>query len=121
MNGGKLIQNVTKHTIKTTHPITELNTGRVYEITSTHHQMQYPFLLPKEYWTCLFIASTYMSDNYEGDGVLFPVYEPEIVLYHKPNFPKCLAIQGHPEYMRPESPIVVRINEIIDNLITDEN
>lgn len=121
MNGGKLIQNVTRHAIRDTHPIVELGKNKVYEITSTHHQMQYPFELPIDNWTGLFAAIDIHSDRYEGDGIQFPPYEPEIVLYHKPNSPKCLAIQGHPEYMRSESPIVIRLNEIINNLLTNEN
>ena len=42
--------------------------------------------------------------------------EPEVVLYQTPNKPVCLAIQGHPEYMPSDSPIVVRLNEIINQL-----
>lgn len=121
MNGGKLIQNITQHALRTTHPIIELGEDKIYEITSTHHQMQYPFEIPAKDWTCLFVSAYVCSDCYEGDGVTTPPYEPEIVLYHKPNLPKCLAIQGHPEYMRSESPIVIRLNEIIDNLLANEN
>ena len=121
MNGGILIQNVENHAIRITHSITEISTNKMYEITSTHHQMQYPFIIPDKYWTCLFYSTSRRSSIYEGDNVTSPLYEPEIVLYDRPNLPKCLAIQGHPEYMRPKSPIVIRINEIIDKLITDEN
>lgn len=121
INGGILIQNVENHTIRTTHPITEVSTDKIYEITSTHHQMQDPFIIPAKYWTCLFYSTGRRSSIYEGYNVKFPPYEPEIVLYNRPNLPKCLAIQGHLEYMRPESPIVIRINEIIDKLISDEN
>lgn len=83
--------------------------------------MQYPFKLPEDYWTGLFSSKYNLSSKYEGDGISLLPYEPEIILYHKPNLPKCLAIQGHPEYMRSESPIVIRLNEIIDNLLKDEN
>lgn len=118
MNGGKLIQNVTNHAIRDTHLITELKgSNDVYDITSTHHQMQYPFNLYPSNYSILFIASYRLSDEYSGEGITYPDFEPEIVLYHKPNCPKCLAIQGHPEYMRSESPIVVKLNEIINNLV----
>lgn len=122
MNGGKLIQDVNNHAIKHTHTIVELNTHRDYEITSTHHQMQYPFDIPKEQWTCLFITSRYQhADYYAGDKITNVPYEPEVVLYHRNNKPKCLAIQGHPEYMQHESPIIIRLNEIINTLVKNEN
>ena len=119
MNGGKLVQDVDNHAIRHTHSILELNSNNVYEITSTHHQMQYPFDLDINEWTCLFAANR--ASYFEGDKINPLPYEPEIVLYHKPNFPKCLAIQGHPEYMRHESLIVIRLNEIIDSLLINNN
>lgn len=121
MNGGKLIQNVTGHAIMGTHPIFEFNSSKLYEITSTHHQMQYPFSLNKNNFTTLFCASERVSLEYEGSDINVPLYEPEIVLYHKKNMPRCLAIQGHPEYMRHESPIIIRLNEIIDNLLNEKD
>lgn len=122
MNGGKLIQNVYNHTLGHTHMITEIGTSKIYEITSTHHQMQYPFNLPIDQWQCLFATvGKNLSGRYEGDGIENVPYEPEIVLYHRENAPKCLAIQGHPEYMRHDSPIVIRINEIINSLLANKN
>ena len=119
MNGGKLVQNCLNHAIGYTHSIIEFNLSRIYEITSTHHQMQYPFNIPSEYWNCLFAADSMRSKKYEGDGIepSMIFFEPEVVLYHRPDKPVCLAIQGHPEYMRKESPIVVRLNEIINELL----
>lgn len=122
MNGGKLIQDVKGHCLEHTHSIINMNNNHEYEITSTHHQMQYPFDLDSKDFTPLYV-SKFCSYNYQGDGI-DPnkiIYEPEIVLYHKLNFPKCLAIQGHPEYMRHESPIVKEINNIINNLLNDKN
>ena len=43
--------------------------------------------------------------------------EPEIVLYHKESKPKCLAIQGHPEYMRPNAPVVEMLNILINETL----
>ena len=116
MNGGKLIQDCSHHALRSTHRIYEVDTDKVYDITSTHHQMQYPFELP--YAKILMIAYPNLSHYYAGDGLNteFIVCEPEIVLYEKENTPKCLAIQGHPEIMPTDSPIVIRINEIIDEL-----
>ena len=123
MNGGMLVQNVMNHALFHTHGIYEMSTNKEYQITSTHHQMQYPFEINSTEWDCLFVSSPSgrLSLIYEGDKISEIPYEPEIVLYHRENFPKCLAIQGHPEQMREGSPIVVRINEIINELVKDED
>lgn len=120
MNGGKLVQNVRNHGLYGTHGITD---GEIeYEITSTHHQMQYPYNLNKENYDVLFRASNLRSPyHYEGGNVdattIMEKGEPEIVLYHKEGMPKCLAIQGHPEYMRPDAPVVEMLNNLIDEIL----
>lgn len=118
MNGGRLIQDVGNHAGIGTHPI--INARRDsdrYEITSTHHQMQYPFNLERgEDYTILYYAQR-RSPHYEGDGVDYPPCEPEVVLYHKTGFPKCLAIQGHPEMMRAEAPVIGMLNSLIDKYV----
>lgn len=119
LNGGLLIQDVNNHSLQSTHKIIEFGTNKIYEITSTHHQMQYPFNLLDNCYDLLFVTPVHRSDYYEGDKISYPDVEPEIVLYHKENFPKCLAIQGHPEYMRKESLIVIRLNEIINDLLNE--
>lgn len=121
MNGGKLIQDVRHHAIYGTHPIIDSATENVYEITSTHHQMQYPYKLPTN---CYKILMYSVEQGYHHTGLILSEdeffqlvkYEPEIVLYTQPGKPKCLAIQGHPEVMNPEAPIIKKINEIIENL-----
>lgn len=122
MNGGKLIQHVGGHAIFGTHGITN-NGGIEYDITSTHHQMQYPYELDNKEYDILYWASNRRSGMYCGDGIdedmMFEEVEPEIVLYHKDNMPKCLAIQGHPEYMRKEAPVVKMLNNLINNLLKD--
>jgi len=119
MNGGKLVQDVEGHAIYGTHSITDGNT--LYEITSTHHQMQYPYNLDSDEYEILFKSTKlrspryYAGDNISNDAIL-TYGEPEIVLYHKENLPKCLAIQGHPEYMRPNAPVVEMLNNLINNV-----
>ena len=119
MNGGKLIQNVTSHANGFTHGIT--NRDKVYQITSTHHQMQYPFDLSGDDYDILFTSYEVESDYYEGDGIdpnaVFG-REPEIVLYHKNGLPKCLAVQGHPE-MIPDSPVAKMINNLVKDLVNE--
>ena len=68
MNGGKLVQNVNGHATRGTHPIYNRKTGQAYEITSTHHQMQYPFNLGERDYEVLYDSSR-SSDLYDGDGI----------------------------------------------------
>ena len=119
MNGGKLIQNITSHATGFTHGITD--GYKIYQITSTHHQMQYPFNLNGDDYDILFVSYGVESDYYEGDGIdpnIVPGREPEIVLYHKKGLPKCLAVQGHPE-MIPDSPVAEMINNLVKDLVNE--
>ena len=119
MNGGKLVQNVTGHATGFTHGITDGD--KIYQITSTHHQMQYPFDLNKDDYDILFKSYEVKSNYYEGDGIDPDVVfgkEPEIVLYHKDGLPKCLAVQGHPE-MIPDSPVAEMINNLVKDLVNE--
>lgn len=121
MNGGKLIQDVKHHALYGTHPIIDKTTKEVYEITSTHHQMQYPYRLPVNYYQVL-MYSTEQGCRHTGltlsedEFINLLKHEPEVVLYTCPNKPKCLAIQGHPEMMNPNAPIINKLNEIINSL-----
>ena len=118
MNGGLLVQNVNNHAIGSTHGITD--GYKVYEITSTHHQMMYPFNLESGY-DILFTSYNNSSDIYEGDKISSAYIhdrEPEIVLYHRDRLPKCLAVQGHPE-MIPNSQVAKMINELIKDLVNE--
>ena len=96
LNGGKLIQNVSGHA-SGPHFIT--NKEHRFKIESIHHQMMYPFDMDKKDYDLLYWSSKQLSSYYEGDGILDPPCEPEVVLYHVKNKPTCLAIQGHPEMM----------------------
>jgi len=122
LNGGLLVQNCGCHATGYTHGIT--NGKVIYEITSTHHQMQYPYNLPKEDYDLLFTAFGVGSDYYEGDKIdpeeILDNGEPEIVLYHKQGLPKCLAVQGHPE-MIPNSPVAEMISNLITKLVNENN
>ena len=115
MNGGILVQDCAGHAIGRTHAIN--SETEVYEITSTHHQMQYPYDLPSEYYDILF--KSHVGACYSGDGINADIIrelgEPEIVLYHCPDKPKCLAIQGHPE-MIPGTPVTKMLNKLINSL-----
>ena len=116
MNGGLLVQNVRGHATFGTHQISNTHDFDTYEITSTHHQMQYPYNLDSKDYDLLWVANPRRSEYYEGDQITAVPYEPEIVLYHVPGKPKCLAIQGHPEMMRPEAPVLEMLNRLINNI-----
>jgi gamma-glutamyl-gamma-aminobutyrate hydrolase PuuD len=122
MNGGLLIQNVTTHALYHTHSIT--NNKRIYEITSTHHQMMYPYNMKSSDYDILFNSYCTGLTEYEGDKIIQKNMnedkEPEIVLYHKEGNPKCLAVQGHPE-MIPDSIVSKMIDNLIQDLVNEIN
>jgi putative glutamine amidotransferase len=100
MAGGKLVQH--QMNPLNVHSIETLD-GKTIDITSSHHQAQYPFLLkPDEEYKLL--AWTKGMSKYHFDGVgkelsLIDGKEAEIVYYPKI---KALGIQGHPEWMGRE-------------------
>ena len=119
MNGGLLIQNVDNHASFGTHIISKFRDEfSRYEITSTHHQMQYPYnLVGGRDYELLYHAHPKRSHYYEGDKILEVPYEAEIVLYHVKDKPQCLAIQGHPEMMRTEAPVIKMLNTLIEKYV----
>lgn len=120
LNGGILVQDCSNHAIGRTHSIT--NGDVEYEITSTHHQMQYPYKLDPKDYDLLYTTPEPRSNYYDGDGInrdtILENGEPEIVLYHKKGLPKCLAIQGHPEMM-PNSAVSKMLDELIKTLVDE--
>tara|TARA_R110002050_G_scaffold155734_1_gene283680 strand:- start:11800 stop:12486 length:687 start_codon:yes stop_codon:yes gene_type:complete len=120
-SGGKLIQHVDNHAIHGTHPIsvTEPAFDMINEqilITSTHHQMMFPYNLSKSKFNLIAFSSKFLSPNYyNGNDNIITVdnnfLEPEIVYYKETN---ALAIQGHPEMNScPESTKTICL-ELID-------
>lgn len=130
VNGGLLVQNVSNHAVGRGHAITSTKAAKkyssigqeIYEITSTHHQMQYPFNLPTSDYDILFTSFPNRSDFYEGDKIdptpILEIGEPEIVLYHKEGCPRFLAVQGHPE-MIPNSEVSKMIEDLIYELLEE--
>lgn len=102
MCGGKLIQHVEGHAIGNVHPINVIyneDEEEVVNITSTHHQMLFPFNLNDDSYeikaySSYFRSSTYLNGKNEETKLPKNFVEPEIVFYPKYN---SLAIQGHPE------------------------
>lgn len=118
LNGGLLVQNCSGHALWETHEISDGD--KTTSITSTHHQMQYPWTIPTEEYDVIFWAQPSLSSYYTGDGIRTVNYEPEIVLYHRENKPKCLAIQGHPEIMRKDAPVINILNELIQKCLIED-
>ncbi len=97
LSKGKLIQHVEGHTQD--HTI-EIPGWGEYFIPSTHHQMMYPYTLPKDdyelkAWSSKFLSDTYLNGKDEEVKLPSDFYEPEIVEYFRT---KSLCIQGHPEF-----------------------
>ena len=119
MNGGNLVQDCDGHALCMTHPIYSADLNKVYMITSTHHQMQDPYSLQKDFYKLLYFAKEPMY-KLRGDHInkaaIFDK-QPEVVLYTVPDKPKCLAIQGHPEMM-PNSPVAKMLNNLIKEYVS---
>jgi gamma-glutamyl-gamma-aminobutyrate hydrolase PuuD len=115
MAGGRLIQHCTGHGIMGTHKI-KWKSDEESDITSTHHQMQYPFDLPKEdYIMCAYSLSKKSDVYLDGDNNPIDIpknfVEPEVVVYTKID---AIAIQGHPEYLDKEDEGVIKIKEVLN-------
>jgi len=116
-NGGFLIQDL-DHPSR--HPVVTKE-GDVYGMNSCHHQLCYPYDLPKENYEVLAwteqLSNEYMVDetkvelNFPEDALdesgLFK--EPEMIWYPKT---RCLGVQGHPEW-GPGKPALDYINKVI--------
>ena len=115
--GGKLIQHVTGH--QGTHNITVLDGGEVFQTSSAHHQMMYPFAIDHE---MIAVSSAKLSRTYEEQNQaslpqMKHFQEPEIVYFPQV---RGLAIQGHPEWS-VGSRFAEFCNEmVIDKLLTNK-
>ena len=98
--GGSLIQHVTGH-VGGSHKV-KTTTSVVLSTTTCHHQMMNPWEINHELlaWAAPNQSSCYIVE--EEKQVEMQV-EPEVVFF--PEI-KCLAIQGHPEWMAKDSPFV---------------
>ena len=121
LSGGGLIQHVSGHGISGTHKIHLINEKVDIDITSTHHQMMYPFYLDKSDYVILAktkdnLSSTYLNGDDCEKSLPLDFVEPEIVYYKNTN---SLCIQGHPEYMPKDSSAVKYINVLIREYLED--
>ena len=131
MSGGKLVQHVEGHTRN--HKIHldvegySLRGGNSndlleLEITSTHHQMMFPYNLKHNAYKILGWSKKYLSDVYldgENKEIELPTdfLEPEIVYYKNS---RSLCVQGHPEMDScPEKTKLIILRLIRDYLINN--
>ena len=96
MSGGIMYQDVSKHTMA--HSITDLETGDVIWVSSTHHQMMKPSSKG------ILVASSHIGGYREHwDGGIFKretsEQDVEVVFYEDT---RSLCFQPHPEFTSPE-------------------
>lgn len=114
--GGKLIQHTTGH--HSDHDVMT-NTGEVFEVTSCHHQMMYPFEVPK--YQLLAWSMERRSTCYEGgdNKEIANTAWPEVEAVYFPNV-KGLAIQGHPEWAGAASRFATWSNQMVREYLIKE-
>lgn len=94
MSGGRLVQHQQNPSYK--HYIDTYDNNKI-RVTSTHHQAQYPYNLPKEDYKILGWTKDISIFHEDGNRQeMNPELECEIVYYPKT---KCLGIQSHPEFV----------------------
>lgn len=126
VNGGKLVQHVTGHTSAHSCKYDDGydNLLGTFNISSTHHQMMFPFNLNKDQykliaWSEYFNSDTYLNGDNEEIKLPQDFLEPEIVYYKEG---KSLAIQGHPEFSSVDMLTKTLILKLIDKyLFNNEN
>jgi gamma-glutamyl-gamma-aminobutyrate hydrolase PuuD len=99
MNGGRMYQDVNNHAIVGTHPATILDTGRIVQVTSTHHQM-----MMADYDGIELVTANLSTRKEDGRGVdikgLHEKADNEVILYNNRTISLCF--QPHPEYVEPK-------------------
>ena len=113
--GGYLVQHVIGHNSGGHSIIT--SDGVVFNTTSAHHQMMYPFDVNHVMLahSSMKLSNTYMDGmdkeiNMEGKP------EPEVVWF--PDI-RGLAIQGHPEWVKPDSDFAKYCNDMVREYVLE--
>jgi gamma-glutamyl-gamma-aminobutyrate hydrolase PuuD len=118
LSGGKLIQHVEGHCKD--HSMV-LNNRSSYNITSSHHQMLYPFDLNEKNYELIayseyFQSKTYLNGDNEEIELPKNFLEPEIIYYKSTN---ALVIQGHPEWSHCEKRTSSMCLNLIDKYLKE--
>jgi len=115
--GGILIQDVDGHT--SSHHI-KTEDGRTFISSSLHHQMMFPWETDHKLlaWSAP-ARSKQLIGITEEEAKSIPIIEdqyvePEVIWFSKI---KCLAIQGHPEFMESSHPFNQYVKELCDHYL----
>ena len=114
LSGGKLVQHVNNHAGG--HFITTSD-GEKMMTSSVHHQMMWPFNLPKDKFEILGVSEEPLSTIYifSPEKSLNKVStEPEIVFFPET---RSLGIQGHPEFMHERSQLVQHSRKLLQHYL----
>lgn len=102
--GGALYQDTSGHATGQTHPVRIGKTDELIDMNSYHHQM---LCLNGTEHELIGWSEDRLSRYYDGDmdnlRDTYPLVEPEVVYFPKLN---AFAVQGHPEWMEPDSRMV---------------
>jgi hypothetical protein len=114
MAGGSLVQHVDGHGYD--HGIDLLGNRKNVKVTSTHHQMMFPYRIPHTLvgWTETPRASIYEDGDNRRIAEMYKRPEPEIVYF--PQL-KGLAIQGHPEYGHASNEFRTLVNDLVNEYL----
>lgn len=112
MAGGKLVQHVTGHAEGKMHAIETCFGNSTMQVTSSHHQMMYPFDIPHRLiaWSKEKRSKVYQGISKEEEKKI--TLEPEIVWY--PEI-RALCIQPHPEWMSYSSPLGIFCRQLFQH------
>ena len=127
MNGGKLVQDIRGHGIGGTHPLiskTRTEEGFSYRyidgVTSTHHQMMYPYGLPVDAYEVLATAHSFDGSQGLPQGVTEDDLEDTVEAVYYPQT-QCLCVQFHPEYMPQDSEGFQYYQSLLNDYIVNRN
>lgn len=97
-SGGRMYQHVEKHAVYAGHSITDVESGEVVHVSSTHHQMMMPGA------GAVLVATAALGGSrewYDGQHFKRDVSKEDIEVVFYPET-KCLCFQPHPEFDYPE-------------------
>jgi gamma-glutamyl-gamma-aminobutyrate hydrolase PuuD len=119
MSGGKLVQH--QENPEYIHWLETFDKEKEMAITSTHHQAQYPWNLKKnQEFKVLAWTSGLSMFHLDGLGKELPkAFDTECEIVHYPET-KCLAIQGHPESMKPQCYPIKYLQNLLDKFMEDK-
>lgn len=132
LNGCILVQDVENHWCSGTHEISrffgEDDLPQELRVPSLHHQMVYPYDLPKSDYTLLYVSKHNRSSYYHGDKItedkvrnIKEYGEPEVMIFHRPGKPVFFGVQGHPEMLSSDHPTNIIFNNILNKLIHSQH